>query len=215
MILVDHRPQLSYVNHPARNGNSPGASGTPAKGNPLVFSVWSGLDKNNQQPQLSRTQAKLWRIIQSILKGQIDSKTESWMVWHRTGNITHTQSRKESRSKKTSKLRVTGLCEGMHLWPVNSPHQRPVTRKTFLFNDVTMRPRWVKWCVHVMSSFLHETRARFIIIFQISNSCRVKAISRNMKRIFSARVIFQPWDGYPCKKNDKEPWALTSLLTVG
>ena len=28
------------------------------------------------------------------------------------------------RSKKTSKLRVTGLCAGIHLWPVNSPHKR-------------------------------------------------------------------------------------------
>ena len=33
------------------------------------------------------------------------------------------------RSKKASKLRVTGLCEGIHQWPVNSLHQRPVTRK--------------------------------------------------------------------------------------
>ena len=41
------------------------------------------------------------------------------------------------RSKKTSKLRVTGLCvEGIHRWPVNSPHQAPVTRKMFPFDDV-------------------------------------------------------------------------------
>ena len=36
------------------------------------------------------------------------------------------------RSKKTSKLRVTGLCVG------NSPHTWPVTRKMFPFNDVIM-----------------------------------------------------------------------------
>ena len=42
-----------------------------------------------------------------------------------------------SRSQKTSKLRVTGLCvQGIHRWPVNSPHKRPVTRKMFLFDDV-------------------------------------------------------------------------------
>ena len=34
------------------------------------------------------------------------------------------------RSKETSKLCVTGLCE------VNSPHNRPVTRKMFPFDDV-------------------------------------------------------------------------------
>ena len=32
------------------------------------------------------------------------------------------------RSKKTSKLRVNGLCDR---WPVNSPHKGPVTRKMF------------------------------------------------------------------------------------
>ena len=42
------------------------------------------------------------------------------------------------RSKKTSKLRVTGLCVGNHRWPVNSPHKRPVTRKIFPFDDVIM-----------------------------------------------------------------------------
>ena len=36
------------------------------------------------------------------------------------------------RSKKTSKLRVTGLCAG------NSPHKCPVTRKMFSFDDVIM-----------------------------------------------------------------------------
>ena len=36
------------------------------------------------------------------------------------------------RWKKTSKLRVTGLCAG------NSPHKWPVTRKLFPFDDVIM-----------------------------------------------------------------------------
>ena len=42
------------------------------------------------------------------------------------------------RSKKTSKLRVTGLCVGNSPWPVNSPHKGPVTRKMFPFDDVIM-----------------------------------------------------------------------------
>ena len=42
------------------------------------------------------------------------------------------------RSKKTSKLRVTGLCAGNSPGPVNSPHKGPVTRKMFPFNDVIM-----------------------------------------------------------------------------
>ena len=43
------------------------------------------------------------------------------------------------RSKKTSKLRVTGLCVGNSPGPVNSPHKGPVTRKMFPFDDVIMR----------------------------------------------------------------------------
>ena len=42
------------------------------------------------------------------------------------------------RSKKTSKLRVTGLCVGNSPGPVNSPHKWPVTRKMFIFDDVIM-----------------------------------------------------------------------------
>ena len=43
------------------------------------------------------------------------------------------------RSKKTSKLRVTGLCVGNSPGPENSPHKGPVTRKMFPFDDVIMQ----------------------------------------------------------------------------
>ena len=43
------------------------------------------------------------------------------------------------RSKKTTKLRVTGLCVGISPGPVNSPHKGPVTRKMFPFDDVIMQ----------------------------------------------------------------------------
>ena len=42
------------------------------------------------------------------------------------------------RSKKTSKLRATCLCAGNSPGPVNSLHKRPITRKTFPFDDVIM-----------------------------------------------------------------------------
>ena len=52
------------------------------------------------------------------------------------------------RSKKTSKLRVTGLCVGNSPGPVNSPHKWPVTRKMFPFDDVIMFPLSVgRWLV--------------------------------------------------------------------
>ena len=57
------------------------------------------------------------------------------------------------RSKKSSKLRVTGLCvRWIHRWPVNSPHKWPVTRKMFLFDDVIMpllfSSRWMLTSAH-------------------------------------------------------------------
>ena len=42
------------------------------------------------------------------------------------------------RSKKTTKLRVTGLCEGNSPVTVEFPHKRPVTRKMFPYDDVFM-----------------------------------------------------------------------------
>ena len=42
------------------------------------------------------------------------------------------------RSKKTSKIRDTGLCVGNSPGPVNSPHKGPVTRKMLPFDDVIM-----------------------------------------------------------------------------
>ena len=42
------------------------------------------------------------------------------------------------KSKKRSKLRITGLCAGNSSGPVNSPHKWPVTRKVFPFDDVIM-----------------------------------------------------------------------------
>ena len=47
------------------------------------------------------------------------------------------------RSKKTSKLRVTGLCVGNSPGPVNSQHKGPVTRKMFPFDDVIMLLTWI------------------------------------------------------------------------
>ena len=41
-------------------------------------------------------------------------------------------------SKKTAKLRVTGVVRGIHRWPVDYPHKGPVTRKRFPFDDTIM-----------------------------------------------------------------------------
>ena len=64
------------------------------------------------------------------------------------------------RSKKTSKLHVTGLCvRGIHRWPVNSPHKWLVTqRKMFPFDDVIMHKLKTNymssWCLQMSNRLL-------------------------------------------------------------
>ena len=49
------------------------------------------------------------------------------------------------RSKKTSKLCVTGLCAGNSPGPVNSPRKGPVMRKMVPFDDVIMKHHnWIQ-----------------------------------------------------------------------
>ena len=62
------------------------------------------------------------------------------------------------RSKKASKLCVTGLCEG------NSPHKGPVTRKAFSFDDVIMEIRWKTWGVRTPNSHLFDRLLMLYII---------------------------------------------------
>ena len=61
------------------------------------------------------------------------------------------------RSKKTSKLCVTGLCEGNSPGTCEFPAQRPLMRKMFLFDDVIMlcmRPANKRRRYNVTSSFI-------------------------------------------------------------
>ena len=52
--------------------------------------------------------------------------------------IPHCGCDQNGRSKKTSKLRATGFCEGNPTVTIGFPHKGPVTRKMFPFDDVIM-----------------------------------------------------------------------------
>ena len=65
------------------------------------------------------------------------------------------------RSKKTSKLRVTGFCAGIRRGPVNSPHKWPVTRKMFPFDDVIM------WCLGSTIIIVYHISVKIIITVAI------------------------------------------------
>ena len=78
------------------------------------------------------------------------------------------------RSKKTSKLRVTGLCVGNSPGLVNSPHKGPVTRKMFPFGDVIMH-----W---------HGPQVRFFTICAIRTANFVEILETG---IFSCAIFWQ------------------------
>ena len=89
-----------------------------------------------------------WRQMSSILKCRMVS-----LLWHHNGpdGVSNHQphhcllnSLFRCRSKKTSKLRVTGICAG-NSPAVNSPHKWPVTRKMLPFDDVIMSSACVSW----------------------------------------------------------------------
>ena len=71
------------------------------------------------------------------------------------------------RSKKTSKLRVTGLCVGNSPGLVNSPHRGPVMRKMFPFDDVIMSKHFLSlklWHFHNISNVNFTTEIYIYMI---------------------------------------------------
>ena len=90
------------------------------------------------------------------------------------------------RSKKTSKLRVTGLCAGNSQGPVNSPHKWPVTQKMFPFDDVIMNntPWNMRMVCLLCFVFLSVICIKVIneltwFIFLILQGCFIGAVMKN------------------------------------
>ena len=93
-------------------------------------------------------EVKRWSILSISVRLTSPSLGPVSLQWRHNGRdsvsnprltITYTTDYSDpDKKKKTSKLRVTGLCVGIHRGPVNSPHKWPVTRKMSLFDDVIM-----------------------------------------------------------------------------
>ena len=83
------------------------------------------------------------------------------------------------RSKKISKLHVTGLCAGIHRWLVNSPHKWPVMRKMFPFDDVIMIfPHW--------DPSLRKIDTRLSRIVNVTECCSQFSYSDHYKILYMA-----------------------------
>ena len=80
------------------------------------------------------------------------------------------------KSKKISTLRVTGLCAGNS---ANSPHEWPVTRKMFSFDDAIMVMALKRFSHHCLSSVDSPRCETFLIVKQaltsMSRYCNINA----------------------------------------
>ena len=101
-------------------------------------------------------------------------------------------------SKKTSKLRVTGLCVGNSPGPVNSPHKGPVTRKMLPFDDVIMAFVSLKkeYSVRIITTFsnIHSANANIpqnyvinIFSFDMISIFHNTFLDQNTSRVFLRR----------------------------
>ena len=73
---------------------------------------------------------KLYRyndVIISTMTSQITSPT-----------IVYSTVYSDAHQRKDQSSTSLAFVQGLHRWPVNSPHEGPVTRKKFLFNNVIM-----------------------------------------------------------------------------
>ena len=116
------------------------------------------------------------------------------------------------RSKKTPKIRVTRLCEGIRRWLVDSPRKGPVMRIIFPFDDIIIygalycmiSPKyfWSEWLRYVGSN-VNENRfhkhtllsvpwqQRFKVTFQIG-FFRTLIFPVSIKLFFKSNTIIVP-----------------------
>ena len=96
------------------------------------------------------------------------------------------------RSKKTSKLRVTGLCAGNSPGPVNPPHKGPVTRKMLPFDDVIMRwyHTWQNTTVRWGTPNIHQPDYIFITFANVLAPIGMQVCSKTCLATVLIRSIF-------------------------
>ena len=105
------------------------------------------------------------------------------------------------RSKKTSKLHVTGLCVGNSPGPVNSSHKGPVTRKMFPFDDVIMYWFYVlnpEYKMFTILSRCEKQRHRYGCFNPENNSVIVVKNKVFFLMLFAINVIVL-WDRDPMR----------------
>ena len=84
-----------------------------------------------------------WCSMPSTSKGYSNSPFSDVIMGAMASQITsltivHSMVYSYSDQRKHQSSALLSFVRGIHRWPVNSPHKRPVTRKVFPFDDVIM-----------------------------------------------------------------------------
>ena len=125
------------------------------------------------------------------------------------------------RSKKTSKLRVTGLCVGNSPGPVNSPHKGPVTRKMFPFDDVIMTKKLIdSWCPRdlqqspVIRRFKLTWYSPYVFLTDNDNlhvSLHIHVFGENVCLFSFCCLYLTPHDEYTLKRLIEQPLLVSKI----
>ena len=131
-----------------------------------------GISTDRKNPSSWKTGVRLIFIVNSCWLGGLGAaRTLQWR--HNERNVVSNDQPHDCllnrlfrrRSKKTLKLRVTGLCEGNSPVTGEFPHEGPVTWKMLPVDDVIMesghRQQWY-WpmCLGIFHSYLNPLRSR-------------------------------------------------------
>ena len=107
----------------------------PARLVTWVHNLWHpGHDKVKSIIQLQRTYRQIIPLIchyNDVVMSELTSQITSVSIVCSTIHSATDQRKHQSSSS-------LAFVQGIHRWPVNSPHKRPVTRKMFPFDYVTM-----------------------------------------------------------------------------
>ena len=110
---------------------------------------------------VSRTGFWLWHY-SGVIMGAIVSQMTSLMIVY---SIVYSSADQRKHQSSVS----LAFVQGIHRWPVNSPHKWPVTRRMFPFDDVIMitssAPERIRWNIRKLVIFKP--------IFIINNSCEI------------------------------------------
>ena len=110
------------------------------------------------------------------------------------------------KSKKTSKLRVTGLCAGNSQWPV--------TRNIFPFDDVIMcSSQCIMWFINIVQSLTPpHTWTLWITYLAITFLIPIGIIILAQQYVLIGRPWFTPFFNPYLEYTENDPWSCIGVL---